>query len=164
MRQLLTNFFLATCVVLAACAGMPTPGIRVIGAGTLTAEKMTPIPALDALAGKMIVIAGVRLERETKVVLGIQGTLFGFIYQVEGMPPGSIVTLRARTIYPRGLTNPATGRRAAYDEFEVQCSVGATCTRGRYFSQTWELVPGVWALELWAGDTLLVRREFDVVP
>ena len=43
-------------------------------------------------------------------------------------------------------------------------AIGSVHWRGYGFDQRWEIVPGVWTIEIWQGDRKLLEHSFTIGP
>ena len=116
-----------------------------------------------SLSDKRSAIEGVSfIDGSTNVPARI-GTSFGVSYKFEGPRSGSIVRYQTIWRFPTsGLPNRNTGKPNFTQERERVCRVGAQCISGWTFDADWELVPGVWTVEIWRDDALLFTKAFDV--
>ena len=79
------------------------------------------------------------------------GVSFGVMFT----PTHSLMGVRNETYRP-GATTP--------DVYFTDIEAKAGRYRGFAFEYANELIPGMWRMESWQGDTLLYRVEFQVVP
>ena len=90
------------------------------------------------------------------------GAQFGFRYRLDGGPAGAPVMLRRVTRFPAPIT-PDNGPPAqSVSEHNISMRVGATSYVGYGFDHPWELVTGTWSLEIWHGERLLIRQDFEI--
>lgn len=92
------------------------------------------------------------------------GTSFGASYRFVGSEASSGVKYKAVWRIPGpGLSDPRSGRQVKHIEFDRHCSgAGAPCSAGWKLEHPWELVPGVWSLEIQVGGKPVLRQEFDL--
>lgn len=110
-------------------------------------------------------IARARLVRRTSSVPLRRCLSFGFEYVVVGGPWGAQIPLRMITRFPSpGVRNPQTGMPIQATEALIVRSIGRLHTRAYTLEQDWELVPGVWTLEIWASDRKLASLSFELQP
>ena len=74
------------------------------------------------------------------------------------------MTLEKVTLIPQpGIQNPNTGETKLRSESSFPTDAGAIHYAGYTFTYPWEIVPGVWTMELWDGDRKLASQSFNVV-
>jgi Domain of unknown function (DUF3859) len=82
-----------------------------------------------------------------------KGIQFGFEYRLVGEPQDATVSLRSVTLFPdAGLVNPDTGQATARSENVIIKNIGPLYLTGYKFEKDWELVPGMWIMQIWCGD------------
>jgi Domain of unknown function (DUF3859) len=91
--------------------------------------------------------------------LGVQ---FGFRYRLEGGPEGAPVVLRRVTRFPAPVSPPDGPPAQAVSENNIGVRIGATSYLGYGFDHAWELVKGLWSLEIWYGQRRLAGQEFEI--
>jgi hypothetical protein len=113
-----------------------------------------------------------------------QGVEFGFRYKIIGQPvaappqtgttilglqigaqpvspPVVTVNLKYVTHIPKpGMRNPETGNVTLTNVFYQEHKVGEEQYRLYRLTDRWEVVPGVWTLEIWDGDRKLLSQDF----
>jgi len=92
------------------------------------------------------------------------GTQFGIEFQIAGAPAGGNVTLHLAVIFPPvGIHNPNTG--VTLHEAKVafpNMKIGALSLLGYGFDNEWEIVPGLWTLQVWYQDQMLAAQSFTI--
>jgi len=130
------------------------------GVYTMQTEKGTVAPG--TAAGSIDEVSNVDLVQTTTVVPAQLGTAFGFRYKITG-PPKATVTLKNVTRVPApGMRNPQTGNVTLTDTFYQDRNTVGEFYRLFRFMELWEIVPGLWTLEIWEGDRALVSQGFLV--
>jgi hypothetical protein len=82
---------------------------------------------------------------------------------VVGARAGTSVPLHIVTIFPPpGLQNPATRQIKAQSEYEIQATIGRTLYKDYGFDHDWELVPGIWTMQVWYQGRKLLEQTFTV--
>lgn len=90
------------------------------------------------------------------------GTRFGVSVQINGSPYLEVVPdISTRVTHPP-MTNPATREVSIQSEWMSPMNIGYARYAGWQFEEPWELVPGVWKIEILRGKELLVAKEFTV--
>lgn len=100
---------------------------------------------------------------QTKHTIPAQpGTVFGFTYKLAGSFGQEPLILRQVVIFPPpGLVKPGTGTIHG-TEIDAPAKLGEIGFVGYALQQPWELVPGVWTMELWFGNRELASEAFTV--
>jgi hypothetical protein len=101
-----------------------------------------------------------RLTATTHTVPLRPGVMFGFQYRVTGAPPGAPVRIKEVVLFPpAGLRLPGKPP-IPLESDEATVKIGDTLPLTWKFDNPWELVPGLWTLQVWAGDRKLVEQSF----
>jgi hypothetical protein len=153
----------ATCLLLAALGaahGQVLQRIDITEYGVYTMETEKSAAAPGTAAGSVDEVSSVDLVQATTVVPAQLGTAFGFRYKLIG-PPKATVTLKNVThVPPPGMRNPQTGNVTLTDFFFHDRKIAGEYYRLFHFTEPWEIVPGLWTLEIWEGDRALVSQGF----
>ncbi len=125
-------------------------------------EKKVATPGTPS--GSVNILKDIRHVKTTTTVPAQLGANFGFRYKVIGQPDGATVRLRKVTIIPRpGIHNPKTGNTTVRSEYFLDRKIGETSFTNFTLEDAWEVVPGTWTFELWAGDRKLASQSFTLV-
>lgn len=92
------------------------------------------------------------------------GVMFGFRFQVEGTPEGAGAMLMRVTRYPKAVQPIASRPPVTFYAHDIVVGIGTVSHIGYGFDYEWELIPGLWVLELWQGRNQLAVQEFMVEP
>jgi hypothetical protein len=163
--------WLATINWLAAAGGAvaQTPnvtGITITNAGTYTGDSVSA-PARsgqESPTGTIGTDTNWRFVSDSHDVLGKVGTQFGMEFRIDGAPPGEAVTLYLAITFPApGIRNPNTGALMTSAKIAFpNMKVGSRCVVGYGFENDWEIVPGLWILQVWYQDQMLSGQNFTV--
>jgi hypothetical protein len=162
----------AICLLLAslgAANAQVLQRIDITEYGTYTLETAKSAAAPGTASGAIDEVSAVDLVQSTTVVPAQIGTAFGFRYKLVGTPKAT-VTLKNVTHVPEpGMHNPQTGNVTLTDTFFQERKIAGEYYRLFHFTEPWEIVPGLWTLEIWDGDRSLVSQGFlvkkeDVAP
>lgn len=108
----------------------------------------------------------IEITKETGRIEARIGTSFGYQFQIEGLRPGSEITLTKSVSYPP-MTRPdgtvASSHRRPLEPTVVRSDGTVSATQGYSFDEPYELLPGPWTIEIWLGDQLLTSKTFNVV-
>jgi len=103
-----------------------------------------------------------QLIASTDTIPAQLGVKFGFRYTIIGKPEDAIVTVRQVTVYPpTGVVSPKMGVLHT-NSFSTRNQIGSPFGAGYEIDEPWELVPGVWTIQLWVGDQKLAEHSFTV--
>lgn len=155
---------LSLVALLSSCANVGTYGLDTEWIGTYSVESTRRVEAPGSLTGWHSVSTGAKLETATTRISAKVGTRFGAAYRLTGPSPGQPVQLRVIWHYPSGGLVAPGKSPAAGISWTQTCRTGSFCFAGHKFTEEWERVPGAWLLEVWVGQTRLLRQSFEVVP
>lgn len=154
---------LGVAAFLAACASPTKTTVRPLWAGTYVVEDSELIDWKPGIGGKRSFAEGTRLQIESTVVNASLGVHFGMRYTFEGPAKGTPVAHTVRWTFPgEGLHDPNSQLPMKVLNIDKTCPVGWSCLAGQYFVHEWELVPGLWTLEIWQESSLLFKQTFEV--
>jgi Domain of unknown function (DUF3859) len=106
----------------------------------------------------------VRLAKATTTVPAEQGVEFGMRYKIDGAPIGVPVLLRELTIFPSPGLRPPTASQPIHDSRSTtKPKIGEVSYTGYRLDDPWELLPGIWVIQLWYGDRKVAQENFTVV-
>ena len=89
------------------------------------------------------------------------GMSFGIKLILHGPPKMTIVPLRTRVTHPP-ITNSTSGVTTTVDEWDSPMNVGIPRYIGWSFDNSWELVPGVWVMELLDHQRPILAQQFTI--
>ncbi len=138
--------------------------VEVLEFGFYTSDKTgTSTTAPGAAAGRTDTITNVRfLKAPSKVAAG-SGVGIGIRFESVGRSRGEETTIRSVWKIPApGVTNPRSGNTYRQSVVEFKTRVGDVHMRGYTFDEEWEVVRGVWTLEIWQDDRMLAAHNFTV--
>ena len=108
-------------------------------------------------------VSNPRLAVSTHTVPAQRGVTFGFKYRVIGSSAGNEVELTKITTFPPpGLRPPGASGPVTKTERTLRNKVGETRFTSYVLSNDYEVVPGVWTIELWAGGRRLASESFTL--
>lgn len=153
-----------TCAT--ACVTQPrvSTSPSVIWAGVFkVVEKGAEVERLESPTGTAYsYVVAERLKSTSDIQMEL-GTLFGLTYNWKDASERA----RAHTVVwrfpPGGLVNPETGETIIeYRQRKKNCTGSRGCHTGWSLDEPWELVPGPWTVEIYAGDSLLLVHTFNL--
>lgn len=105
-----------------------------------------------------------RLAKATTAIPAEQGVEFGMRYKIDGAPAGTVVSLRELTIFPLpGMRPPTASRPVHISRTTTTPKIGDVSYTGYRLDDPWELLPGVWVIQLWYGDHKVAQQNFTVI-
>jgi len=109
---------------------------------------------------KTMVTPGVEHLETTTTIPARIGISFGVRYKVVGEPDNAEVTLRKVISFPPPGLQPSRGKIMPQSESKVETMIGETVADLYTLEDNFELVPGVWIVELWDGERRLLVQSF----
>ena len=153
--------FLNTPISIVAAAGVN--GTEIVEFGIYEVETGERVEEKHAVTGYRSKPTRLVLREATNNVPAQQGMSFAAKFRLLGEKMGEKVLITAVTRFPEpGLTNPETGVLRRYSQSAIQSAVGRIFLHGYRLTQSWEVVPGDWALELYYEGRLIGRQAFTV--
>ncbi len=164
MRILLTLSLLVLLAAPSLAAPQPrVDRIKVVAAGLYQSKIAKHVASPGSATGTREEIASERLLRKTTQIRARRGLEFGFRYRIVGTPKGATVPVKIVTLYPGdGLHNPQTGKATTREELNVDRPIGRVLYESYHFDHDWEMVPGVWAFEIWYDGKKMLEQKFTV--
>jgi hypothetical protein len=130
--------------------------------GTYEAEKIDRITETSGLARDAV--NNVQLLGITNTIPAKVGIKFGFRYTIVGDPLEARVTLKAVIIYPpEGALSPKTGLLHTVSYLKSDRIGASSSFVGYSADDPWEVVPGVWTVQLWVGNKKFAEQSFNMV-
>jgi Domain of unknown function (DUF3859) len=149
--------------LLAGCATEGPVVAKIQWAGTYTAAQSRRVDDPSRLTGRRTIVLELHPEIETTRIKAALGTSFGYQFFLSGPASAKAMEVQIIIRYPKpGLTNPSTGESRAFFTRQSTCYVGLPCYASFVFTDSWELVPGPWILEVLFHGQRLVAERFDV--
>jgi Domain of unknown function (DUF3859) len=146
-----------------AAIGQTIKRVEIVEFGIYSVKVEKSVSAVGAASGYRNELSNERLVTATDTMPARLGVNFGFRYQIIGNN-GATVTLKKVTLIPQpGIQNPKTGDTKIRGEISFERVVGGKYYTGFGFDDSWEVVPGIWTIELWDGDRKLASQSFNLV-
>lgn len=150
MKHIVSAFvMLALSAGLAHAQSATVQGAQILDYGLYAVDPATP--------------GSPRLTETTHTVPLRPGVMFGFQYRVTGAPSGGAVRIKEVVLFPPGGLRLPGKPPIPLESDEATVTIGDTLPLTWKFDNSWELVPGLWTLQVWAGDRKLVEQSFTVV-
>jgi hypothetical protein len=110
-------------------------------------------------------VENVAIVSMTDAVQALPRVKFGLRYRIIGDPLDAPVTVKIVVKYPaQGVVSPKTGVLHDFT-YTVTDHIGGLYSFAGYSAdETWELVSGVWTLQLWVAEKMYVEKSFTMVP
>lgn len=102
----------------------------------------------------------VSLLKQTDVIPARVNTNFGIRYRVKGKPKGRETRIRVEVAHPK-IANPKTGTATTVEKSDAVIGIESLDYRGVKLAK-WYVVPGQWEIKIFSGQTLLVKKAFEV--
>lgn len=133
-------------------------GVHIVDYGIFSG-KVTSANHANKTAGKKLIHAA--LLKRTEGIPAKVGTEFGIEYVVIGTDSSKQVKLDFRMTLPT-VFNPK--ERTSYNEFtwSKEILTNQKNYSGYGFDHTWELVPGLWTIEIWHAGEKVAKKMFAV--
>jgi hypothetical protein len=110
-------------------------------------------------------VGNVVLGPRTTTVTASLGQKFGIAFRIHGPAAGTPVELRRVIRFPPGgLKDPSSPKPMTERAGEIHCLAESLCLYGWSMDDEWEVVPGPWHLEIYAGEQRIVSQRFDMLP
>jgi hypothetical protein len=156
------NLLLALSLSAAAAPAPKLEKIELVAKGVFETRVQAKAATGGAVMGRVDLVQE-KLVEETEVIRARPKLQFGVRVKAVGQPRGAVVRLNAVTVFPKpGLPDPKTGKKVLKEVLELDFKLGETSYQGYEFTYPWEIVPGLWAFELWQGDKRVSRQTFTV--
>jgi hypothetical protein len=137
--------------------------IEVVSAGMFKSKVAKKEASPGSATGTREVIASEKLLRQTADIKARLGDEFGFRYRIVGKPKSAKVPVKIVTVFPgEGLRNPKADKPTQRDELNEDRPIGRVLYESYHFDHDWEMVPGVWAFEIWYDGKKLAEQKFTV--
>jgi hypothetical protein len=119
--------------------------------------------AMDSTAAGNDSISHLHLTATTHTVPLRLRVMFGFQYRLVGAPSGAPVLIKEVVLFPPGGLRLPGKPPVPLESHEATVKIGDTLPLTWKFDNPWELVPGLWTLQVWSGDRKLVEQSFTVL-
>lgn len=138
--------------------------IEIFDAGIYCADTVRKVADPNAPSGFRNVVTNVKFLRAAYQIPAKLGTRFGMQYKIIGSRPGELADLRLVTrISPPGLVDPVSGKTFLSNEYAILGLIGSDGYWEYHIEYDWEVVPGVWAFEIWHQDRKLAEQRFALI-
>ncbi len=151
---------LALAATSGAGARAETASMEILEYGLFDGRVTHTVPLPKSVSGRMNMLTGVHLLKQTDQVVGMLGRSFGMRFRIRGVPPGARIVLR--TEHPP-LHHPKTGRKMNFSEREaVVTRDGQLRYMGYSFDHRYELAEGIWKFQILYRGKVLGEQAFNV--
>jgi len=100
--------------------------------------------------------------RTTRRVPAQIGTSFGFRYRVIGKTAGVTELSQVLILPPEGMESALSGKRITGDVFPGEVVIGGEDQMLMTFDYPWEMVPGIWTIQIWSDGKKLGEESFEI--
>jgi Domain of unknown function (DUF3859) len=124
--------------------------------------EIETVQANSSVAGGTInKLVNESIAERTDQIPAKPGTLFGFIYKINGENIGHKIKIKTVSLCPE-LRDPIQNKIFTKNEFVTSKKVGSTYSRAYMFNYEWELVPGEWVLQIWYEGKNMIEKRFNI--
>jgi hypothetical protein len=134
--------------------------IDIVEYGLYTSKIDRTESAPGAAATKINMVSNVRHTESTTTVPAQLGSQFGVRYRLVGSGTDNVKLKVVWRIPSPGLHNPETGKTVTEDVSFWDRKIGSTNYNAYSFAHDWEIVSGIWTLEIWDGDRKMMSQGF----
>ena len=146
----------------ALAADVEVTGIEIVNFGIYTADITASTSNPGGIGHNTV--QNTKLAARTTTIPAQVGVHFGIEYKVLGSPDGAEVVIHRVTKFPGpGLRPPGSSTPLSVSESDVRKAIGAVSYSDYSLDDTWEVVPGVWTIELWHDGRKLAEQQFTLV-
>ena len=118
----------------------------------------------DTLGVNRCTVRDVRQITTTSIVPFRTGVEFGVEFKTIGSFDATAAEVRKVWIFPgAGLKSPFFNQPLRRDEEVISVPIGTGGFVAYTLDEPWELVPGIWTVEIWDGNRRLLSKSFTVV-
>lgn len=136
--------------------------VRIVEFGLYRFERIRVIEDVTQATGSLQEGSHVLIQATDQIPAKL-GITFGIAFVVDAPDNVREVNLRRITRFPApGLTNPKTGATHSFNESLRTYQVGQKLHSTYGFDEEWEIVPGIWQIELWDGQHKVAGKAFSV--
>jgi Domain of unknown function (DUF3859) len=161
MRTLVSLFFALILVSLASAAG--SERIEILWAGTYTVSQSKEVVDPNAPSGKRFLSSDPTLLSQTSRIPAVIGTRFGIRFRFKETSGTQTVKYRMVWRFPApGIANPLTGNVTRETALDTACGSNSPCFAGYPLREEFEVVPGVWTVEIWVDNSKALEHSFEV--
>jgi len=162
MKHLISVFCLLLFAAPVHAQDVRIDGIEIVRAGIY---DMAVISTERDADGVLQHVANYRLIESTTSVPMRLGVTFGIEYRLIGEPGGERVTVRRAYRFPQpGGRPPGASVPLLTSSAPYEVTVNGNATASYTLEEPWELLSGIWVIEIWHGDHKLGEQAFTLVP
>ena len=138
--------------------------IEVIEAGFYTAQNTGKTrDAPGSALGHDSTITNIKFLKHAPQDSARVGVRFGVRFRTFGHPQNAKVVLRSVWKIPApGIKNPKNNNVYRQSTVKFTTHIGTAHLRGYSFEEPWEVVRGVWTLQIWQGERKLLERSITI--
>lgn len=146
--------------VVSQCAPTTTGAACLLSKGIQRVQVTQSVPAATPTGTRDIAV--ISLIEETTSIPAVLGTSFGIEFDLV-RPVGATPMMITWRFPAAGLRNPQTGQTHYASTSELRCRMGSQCREAWTLDHSWELVPGVWEVEVVIGGAVALKQSFTLV-
>lgn len=160
MRAIVAVFSLLG--LLGAADAQDLKRIDIMEYGIYTSKIDRTDTAPGTATGTTNIVSNIRHVESTTTVPARLGSEFGLRYRLVGTGTDSVKLKKVWRIPSPGIRNPQTGKITTESVEYTNRKIGSTNYTGYEFEHDWEILPGIWTIELWDGDRKMISQGFLV--
>jgi hypothetical protein len=113
-------------------------------------------------ATKSLDTTNIRFLKKTDKVEGKIEVEFGILYKIHGPSEPRKVPGQHIWIFPKAMTNPKNNRTSQRAARDFSYTLEENWHSAYSFDNDWEIIPGVWRVEIWVAGQKLAEKSFTV--
>ncbi len=135
--------------------------ISIVSYGHYSARTDSSVDIPYSTTGSLSLVTDINRIEQTQIIKADLGTKFGIQFKVEGSPSGVKVPVHVIVKHPPFM-NPMTEEISCIDKWNIYPGLEDIVYTGWEFAHPWELVPGLWTIQISYQKELCKRKQFIV--
>jgi hypothetical protein len=150
-------------LAVSSCASVQPRQATINWIGTYTADQTRVRSAPKTLSGQVTSEPFTTLQKSGSDIEATLGTKFGLGFSFIAPLRSEFITYDVTWIYPgNGLTNPARNLTSRTDSYSFRMTADAPAMVTYAIGETWQMVPGIWEVEIRVDGRRVLRQAFNV--
>ncbi len=134
--------------------------IEILDFGTYTAIDKKLVEANKTLAGTVYEISKIKFINFDDVIYANIGIFFGIRYKISSKAEYNNIPIQVKVFHPKFITDNQSSELEEWTEYRTVNNPKVT---GYKFDFDYELVPGIWTIELWYKNYKYCEKRFNVI-
>jgi len=135
--------------------------ISIVSYGRYRARTDSNVEVPFSTTGSLALVTDLKLIEETKVIKSGLGTRFGVKFKLIGSPSGKKVPVKVFVRHPP-FRNSKTKEVSCLDQWDMYPRLGQIVYAGWEFTQSWELIPGLWSIHIACQEKVWKGQQFII--